>query len=312
MKKFLVVLFILVLCLSGCTEKKLASLINDDVAVYNVQNGFDADSILKDVQEGTVIETELDRENSELIITLTNGDKVETLTKKVEIQEPLSTVNDIGDEVINGYTFDVNEVVTDVKEGTEVNWEIVGNEVTITLVNGDQTDIIKKEVNVEYPLGWFNEDKPRVDTYKGYDINTLVTLADGAEIISDELNDNVLSVKLSDGEKEETISAEVELYSSTMVFYEYETNYCGVNPLTDHLICRYEFYDDGTFTSKSYQTGFEGYGTWDEGGIHVENDTLGGQIAFTYVADDWSYMEGHNLSYCLSGMPSSFEYIRVN
>lgn len=44
MKKILVVLFILILCLSGCTEKKLASLINDDVAVYNVQNGFDADN----------------------------------------------------------------------------------------------------------------------------------------------------------------------------------------------------------------------------------------------------------------------------
>lgn len=311
MKKILVVLFALVLCLSGCAEKKLASLINDDVAVYNVQNGFDADSILKDVQEGTVIETELDRENSELIITLTNGDKVETLTKKVEIQEPLSTVNDIGDEVINGYTFDVNEVVTDVKEGTEVNWEIVGNEITITLVNGDQTDIIKKEVNVEYPLGWFNEDKPRVDTYKGYDINTLVTLADGAEIISDELNDNVLSVKLSDGEKEETISTEVELYSSVIIYDEYETNYCGLSPQND-LISRYYFYDDGNVYSKSYKNGWEGYGTWDEEGIHIENGTLGDQTVFTYIADDWSYMEGHNLSYCLSGMPISFKYVRVN
>ena len=36
MKKILVVLFALMLCLSGCTEKKLASLINDDVAVYRI------------------------------------------------------------------------------------------------------------------------------------------------------------------------------------------------------------------------------------------------------------------------------------
>lgn len=309
MKKILVVLFALMLCLSGCTEKKLASLINDDVAVYNVQNGFDADSILKDIKEGTEIETELDRENSELIITLTNGDKVETLTKKVEIQEPLSTVNDIGDEVINGYNFDVNEVVTDVKEGTDVNWEIVGNEITITLVNGDQTDIIKKEVNVVYPLGWFVEDKPRVDTYKGYDINLLVGLADGVEIISDELNDNILSVVLSDGSKEETISTEVELYSSVMVFDNYETNYCGISPQND-LISRIYLYDDGTSYSKSYQTGYECTGTWDENGTY-SNCAADAQFIFTNIADDWSYIEGTDKAYCLSGMPDSYKFVRV-
>lgn len=308
MKKFLVVLFILVLCLSGCAEKKLASLINDDVTVYNVQNGFDADSILKDIKEGTEIETKLDRENSELIITLTNGDKTETLIKKVEIQEPLSTVRDIGDEVINGYTFDVNEVVTDVKEGTEVNWEIVGNEITITLVNGDQTDIIKKEVNIEYPLGWFVEDKPRVDTYKGYDINLLVGLADGVEIISDELNDNILSVVLSDGSKEETISTEVELYSSVRMYDKYMTNYCGLEPLSDHLTSRIYFYDDGTFYSKSYQTGYECTGTWDENGTYG-NCTADALLIFTNIADDWSYIEGTNKAYCLSGMPDSVKLI---
>lgn len=142
----------MVLCTSlvSCTEKPLGTLsvAQDAQVVYSMQSEFDYMSLIKDVEEGTEVTCILDEENSKVIITLTKGDKTET---------------------------------------------------------------IEKSVKIEYPL-WEQPSEPiRIDTYTGYDINQLLILREGVQIISHELNGNILTITLSDGEREETFNIEAEI-----------------------------------------------------------------------------------------------------
>lgn len=145
-------LTIIVLCttLVSCTKKPLGTLsvAQDSQVVYSMQNEFYYMSLIKDVEEGTEVTCTLDEENSKVIITLTKGDKTET---------------------------------------------------------------IEKSVKIEYPL-WEQPSEPIIiDTYTGYDINQLLTLREGVQIICHELNGNILTVILSDGEREETFNIEAEI-----------------------------------------------------------------------------------------------------
>lgn len=124
------------------------SVAQDAQVVYSMQNEFDYMSLIKDVEEGTEVSCTLDEENSKVIITLTKGNKTET---------------------------------------------------------------IEKSVKIEYPL-WEQPSEPiKIDTYTGYDINQLLILREGVQIISHELNGNILTVILSDGEREETFNIEAEI-----------------------------------------------------------------------------------------------------
>lgn len=151
---------------------------------------------------------------------------------------------------INAYNFDPTKILNNLKEGTDVKYELKDNEVVITLTNGEQVDTITRSANISHPLAWFNSNDITIDTYYGYDINKLVTLAEGSTIVSDKLNDNVLSVVVSNGEKEETIEQEVTLTSSVRVYIEYQEA-CGDE-------------GDSTATTYIYPDGYM-YSEWEYG-----------------------------------------------
>ncbi|MGN1054239.1 MAG: hypothetical protein ACI4P1_03075 [Erysipelotrichaceae bacterium] len=202
-------------------------------------------------------------------------------------------------------------ILNDAEEGTGVSFVLdeENSMLVITLKNGSKTETIEKSVKIEYPLWKLKDDSIRIDTYKGYNINELLTLKDSVEIISDELNGNVLTVKLSDGEKEETVNIEVELYSSLMKFNVVGKDVCGIDPIPDYTYAWIELYEDGTFFEKSYDTGYECAGTWDENGTYAN---CGGDSIynFTNIADDWSYIEGTDKAYCGNGLSSTVELVR--
>lgn len=122
MKKLLFLLIVL-LMMSGC-DSSLGHLKTkeDETVIYNITNGFNVMDVL-DVKDNVDVKTELDKENSELIITLTKGDKTETLYQKVEIQEPLALIEE-ENIVINAYDIDVFSLLSDVREGTDIAVEL--------------------------------------------------------------------------------------------------------------------------------------------------------------------------------------------
>ena len=103
MKKLL---FILMVCtaLTGCSNTNVEDKISNEtakaLAVLNapeelvIDENFDVNSILSEVQEGVEATYKVDEENSKIIITLTQGEQVETLEAPImlaSIEEPAET-----------------------------------------------------------------------------------------------------------------------------------------------------------------------------------------------------------------------------
>ncbi|MDO4501467.1 MAG: hypothetical protein Q4B60_09400 [Erysipelotrichaceae bacterium] len=147
MKK-LILLLLSLLLLSGCTSLgKLED--KDSELTIDIRDNFDPMTILKDVKEGTEATYELDEVNSKLIITLSNGDKTQTIEKDITIQYPLATFKeeDITIDVYLGY--DINDLMN-VTEGTELSSELdqENSLLLVEAVNGDRNEKYEKEVNV--------------------------------------------------------------------------------------------------------------------------------------------------------------------
>ena len=157
----LLFLLISLLLLTACDTKPLASLSipEDEELTIDIRDEFDPNSIIKDVKEGSEVSYELDETNSKIIITITNGDKTETLEKTVNIQYPLGEFIE-EDITIDTYTgYDIKDLVN-VSEGTEITEELdeENGKLKITLTNGDRTEVIEKDVEVintnPFPVKW--------------------------------------------------------------------------------------------------------------------------------------------------------------
>lgn len=186
MKKIFI-LSIICLLLTGCTQngnsvisafapKPLAvlSIAEDEELTIDVRDEFDPMSILAEVQEDAEVSYELDEENSKVVITLSKGDKVETLEKVVNIQYPLGEF--VTDDIVvtKGEDFDVEEFlnVSDDVEVSKVLDEETGK-LTVTLTEGDRVETLEMDVTVEAPKiptrAWYHcvhQNNPSAPTYE--------------------------------------------------------------------------------------------------------------------------------------------------
>ena len=85
MKKILLICVLLALTGCGNTDKTISNEVDKALATLNapedliIDENFDVNTILTDVQEGTEVTYEVDEENSKIVITLKNEDRIETL-----------------------------------------------------------------------------------------------------------------------------------------------------------------------------------------------------------------------------------------
>ena len=146
MKKICMLLFALFI-LSGCANKPLAKLAEEPVEI-DMTESFDPSSILSDIQEGTEITTDLDQTAEKMTITLTKGDKTETIETNVILKYPEYEIQD--DITIDTYTgYDINDYVK-AEEGVSVLSELneETSQLTITLEKGIWTNEIVKDVTL--------------------------------------------------------------------------------------------------------------------------------------------------------------------
>lgn len=125
----------------------------------------------------------------------------------------------MSDESITIYTaenFDPMSVLLNVEEGTEVSYELdeENSKLVITLTKDDQVQTLEKEVEIVKPLVVANENIV-IDTYKGYDVNDLITVEEGTTVeqsLDEEAG--ILTITAKNGERVETVEVPVELTDS--------------------------------------------------------------------------------------------------
>ena len=163
MKKLL---FILMVCtaLTGCSntnvEDKVSNETSKALAVLNapeeliIDENFDVNSILADVQEGVEATYEVDEENSKIVITLTQGEQVETLEAPImlaSIEEPTETPEEPAETPAETVS---NFPCTCVGTVDYLGFDVSGT--TVTFVNEHET-----VTDVNYP----GTQKTYFDTY---------------------------------------------------------------------------------------------------------------------------------------------------
>lgn len=97
MKKVLILLAILIL--TGCSES-IGKVNVDEPITYKTNQDFVASDYV-DLEEGSSVEHEIDKENSKVVFTITNGDETLVLEHPVVIQEPLAKFSCDDNLIIN-------------------------------------------------------------------------------------------------------------------------------------------------------------------------------------------------------------------
>lgn len=113
--------------------------------------------------------------------------------------------------------FDPMSVLTDVKEGTEVSYELdeENSKLIISLVNGDKTQTLKKDVTILYPLGELLADKISYYTYKDFNGLDYIKLDEDVTCDYDIDFDNAKIVyHLKRGDREEDYTADLDIVTT--------------------------------------------------------------------------------------------------
>lgn len=129
---------------------------------------------------------------------------------------PLANLTEEAIEIDMTRQFEPSSVLSDIKEGTKIDYQLdeENSRLLITLKNKDQTETIETDVTLLYPEYTLQEDIS-IDTYKGYDINDLVSADPGTTITSslDEEN-GILTITLTNGIWSKTIEKQVNVENS--------------------------------------------------------------------------------------------------
>lgn len=265
MKKILILLAILML--AGCS-KSIGKVNVDEPITYKTNQDFVASDYV-DLEEGSSVEYEIDKENSKVIFTITNGDETLVLEHPVIIQEPLAKFNCDDNLIINKNNFNPESILSDIKDGTDITYELTDTSVVLTLTNGDQTDVMEHDAIITESIGWFNTDDILIDVpYTLYPIEDVLTLTDGTRIDSYSLSYNTLTVTLVNGDIAETLTKEVE--TKPIKAKDYDTKLCrGYPDGSQYSIMTY--YPDGRLEGWTNQLGVEFEETYDVNNIEYLN-----------------------------------------
>lgn len=112
------------------------------------------------------------------------------------------------------YVYDVRDdfdpylLLSDVKEGTNVDYEINETEskVILTLSNEDKTQTLEKDIVLQYPLGTLTQENIDYYTFREFDALDYIELTEGTECKA-EVNIDKAEVKhvFENGNREETM-----------------------------------------------------------------------------------------------------------
>lgn len=250
MKKVLILLAILML--TGCSES-IGKVNVDEPITYKTNQDFVASDYV-DLEEGSSVEYEIDKENSKVVFTITNGDETLVLEHPVVIQEPLAKFNCDDNLIINKNSFKPESILSDIKEGTDITYELTDTSVVLTLTNGDQTDIMEHDATITESIGWFNTDDILIDVpYTIYPIEDVLTLIDGTKIDSYSLSYNTLTVTLVNGDIAETLTKEVK--TKPMKVEDHDTKFCKGYPDGSEGHSVLTLYPDGRMDYWTNQSG---------------------------------------------------------
>lgn len=246
MKKVLILLAILML--AGCS-KSIGKVNVDEPITYKTNQDFVASDYV-DLEEGSSVEYEIDKENSKVVFTITNGDETLVLEHPVIIQEPLAKFNCDDNLIINKNHFDPETILSDIKDGTDITYELTDTSVVLTLTNGDQTDVMEHDAIITESIGWFNTDDILFDVYYTlFPIEDVLTLTEGTKVDSFLLEGTTLTVTLVNGDVVETLTKEVEI--KPMKVYHYQSMACrGATTEADGYMI-ITLYPDGTKETES-------------------------------------------------------------
>lgn len=253
--------------LAGCSKSIGKVNVNDPIT-YKTNQDFVASDYV-DLEEGSSVEYEIDKENSKVIFTITNGDETLVLEHPVIIQEPLAKFNCDDNLIINKNNFNPESILSDIKDGTDITYELTDTSVVLTLTNGDQTDVMEHDAIITESIGWFNTDDILIDVpYTLYPIEDVLTLTDGTRIDSYSLSYNTLTVTLVNGDIAETLTKEVE--TKPIKAKDYDTKLCrGYPDGSQYSIMTY--YPDGRLEGWTNQLGVEFEETYDVNNIEYLN-----------------------------------------
>lgn len=146
--KLLTLLIIGLIACTGCEAKPLAEVTSEDYT-YDSTKAFNIDDILSNVSEDTKVDYVIDEDNSKVVITLTKGDKTETLEKDITISKPTIEVSD--GITYDSYTqeLDLEDHITKPETTTyDYTLDVDNNSITINFTDGEYKETITKDLVV--------------------------------------------------------------------------------------------------------------------------------------------------------------------
>lgn len=146
--KLLTLLIIGLIACTGCEAKPLAELTSEDYT-YDSTKAFNIDDILSNVSDDTKVDYLIDEDNSKVVITLTKGDKTETLEKDITISKPTIEVSD--GITYDSYTqdLDLEDHITKPETTTyDYTLDVDNNLITINFKDGEYKETITKDLVV--------------------------------------------------------------------------------------------------------------------------------------------------------------------
>lgn len=161
--------------------------------------------------------------------------------------------------------FDPKTILTEIEEGVEVSYKLdeENSKIVITLTKDDKTQNLEAPVTIQKPLVVPNENIT-IDTYKGYDINTLINVEEGTEV-TETLDEEkgILTITAKNGDREEIFEVPVEVTNSSPYPITCQSTVDEVGTPLDTSIT---FLSDSEFRFDSPYSGTE-FGTYDNSNI---------------------------------------------
>ena len=283
MKKILLIItvsFVFVLC--ACTAS--LAKVNKEERAVEANAMINIEDYLTNVEEGTEVTYVIDEEKSEVVFTLTNGDKTQTLTKKVTILEPLGVFNE--KTAINLYDGYVIEELLTLNDGVTIEEHTLDEETGLlkaTLTNGERESTIFTVAEIIKPMGSWISESINIDTYIGYDLSDFMEYEKDAEYEAVlDRDKGTINVTLTKGNRVETYTHSAVITNSSpnpMAVYGYfpvvfhsTWMICDHWPTSLEFICDMTFYEDYTFYRHSTYSGMTFTGTYTDDGQLIYNE----------------------------------------